>query len=78
MPDFYLKPLFKAKGITCGSLRRQDEYILDDDDDVDEEDGRSEKEDKKLAKRQARRTWVPKVFQRMQRTTIPQVAPTYF
>jgi hypothetical protein len=75
MPDFYLKPLFKVKGITCGSLRVKEPDANDTNDDDDELDT---VEESKGAKRFRKRAWVPKVFRRQKNTTEPPVSITYF
>ena len=66
MPDFYLKPLFKVKGITVGSQRQvePDENDVIDEVEEEEEDGDETVEESAEEKRNKQRTWVPKVFKR--------------
>jgi hypothetical protein len=73
MPDFYLKPLFKVKGITVGSLRAQ-EQPDDNDDEVEEEeeDGADAVEESAEVKRNKKnRVWITKVFKRKKQPEQP-------
>lgn len=78
MPDFYLKPLFRAKGINFGTLRPKDE---EPEDDSSESNDESQQQTRQIAttevpKQKKSRAWVPKVFRRKQPST-QEVGP-YF
>lgn len=66
MPDFYLKPLFRARGIKHGSLRA----CVSQDSAMDKTEF-EQTEDKK----KPNRTWVPKMFRNNNKE---KVSPTYF
>jgi hypothetical protein len=78
MPDFYLKPLFRAKGIDFGTLRPKDEEPQDDvseNNDEPEETPQIPTQDG-VPKQKSNRVWVPKLFRRKQQAT-QEVGP-YF
>jgi hypothetical protein len=80
MPDFYLKPMLRARGLRFGSTRPDLEAVISEDElpktktqkklPKTTEDGEPEKREQKPS-----RTWVPKMFK--QRRTV-KVEPTYF
>jgi hypothetical protein len=79
MPDFYLKPLLKARGIKYGSVRpclSQDTTM--DEAETPETEEKLESKDENALKGEKRkkknRTWVPRLF----RKTKHEVSPTYW
>jgi hypothetical protein len=65
MPDFYLKPLFKAKGILYGTTRKMEEPTAEDDvEDFDARQIQSSEAEVTTTKQKKNRTWVPKVFRK--------------
>jgi len=69
MPDFYLKPIFKAQGIENGSNFEEKKGIVRPIQEVYQE---MKKTSKKVQKK-----WVPKMF-REKKAPIEKVEPTYF
>eukprot|EP00539_Tryblionella_compressa_P003443 CAMPEP_0178748032 /NCGR_PEP_ID=MMETSP0744-20121128/8663_1 /TAXON_ID=913974 /ORGANISM="Nitzschia punctata, Strain CCMP561" /LENGTH=457 /DNA_ID=CAMNT_0020401357 /DNA_START=13 /DNA_END=1386 /DNA_ORIENTATION=+ len=78
MPDFYLQPLFKAKGITCGSLRPREEPSDDDDESANSPDNGSAQNTHRpqTVKQKKQRTWIPKSLWRRKRRHV-EVTPAY-
>jgi hypothetical protein len=75
MPDFYLKPLFRAKGIDFGTLRPKDEEPEEDDDDNESKEKQIPTENA-MPKQKRNRVWVPKLLRPKQKST--QQSGPYF
>lgn len=70
MPDFYLKPLFRAKGIDVGTLRPKEVKPEDDSSESNDESGANTTEvvPTEATKQKKNRDWAPKVFKRQKQS----------
>ena len=67
MPDFYLKPLFNAKGIVFGTTRKIDEPTAEDEVvDFNTTSKQIQSSESPKPKKKKNRTWVPKAFRKKQ------------
>ncbi|KAG7343250.1 hypothetical protein IV203_021195 [Nitzschia inconspicua] len=81
MPDFYLKPLFRAKGINVGTVRPNEEAAAAAADDTSESDEAGHQKTRQIGTIEETtekkvRPWVPKVFRRKKQLA-PEVGPFF-
>ncbi|KAG7372399.1 lipase class 3 [Nitzschia inconspicua] len=78
MPDFYLKPLFRAKGINVGTIRPNEEAAADDTSESDKAGHQKTRQIGTIEETTEKkvRPWVPKVFRR-KKQLVPEVGPFF-